>query len=361
VCAVTVGDDRVVERQPLSAGALSRIAAGAAERDAEPRFPADAFAVLAAEQALTLTASGGLSRAGEWAAVRAVAAADGAVGRLYEGHLNAVERVALLAPDPLRSDELAAVARGRLLGVWGADPLPSEGEPAWLEPDGGGWALRGVKVFCSGAGGLDRAVVTARHPLGGPPRLAYVALEDGVEVDRAWFRGAGMRASESHRVIFHGATVLALLGQPGELVREPWFSRDAMRTAAAWAGIADSAAADALAQLAARPEPDDLQAAAAARIAAARATIDRWLEHGAARADAEPDAPLVELAVQLRLAIAEAGRALLDEAARACGSRPFATGSALDRARRDFELFVLQHRLEPMLVRTGRALLEAQR
>ena len=65
--------------------------------------------------------------------------------------------------------------------------------------------------------------------------------------------------------------------------------------------------------------------------------------------------------MQLRLAIAEAGRALLDEAARACGSRPFATGSALDRARRDFELFVLQHRLEPMLVRTGRALLEAQR
>jgi hypothetical protein len=69
----------------------------------------------------------------------------------------------------------------------------------------------------------------------------------------------------------------------------------------------------------------------------------------------------VELAVQLRLAVAEAGRSLLDEAARACGSRPFAIASPLDRARRDFELFVLQHRLEPLLVRAGRRLLGAGR
>jgi len=356
-----VRDERLVAPPRVSAGALSRIAAGAAERDAEPRFPADAFAVLAAERALLLTAEAAVTRADEWAAVRAVAAADGSVGRLYEGHLNAVERVALLAPEPVRAEALAAVAEGRVLGVWGADPLPIEGEPAWLEPAGGGWALRGVKVFCSGAGGLDRALVTARHPLGGPPRLAFVALDDAVEVDRTWFRGAGMRASESHRVAFHGARVLALLGGPGELVREPWFSRDAIRTAAAWAGLADCAADEALAQLAARPEPDDAQAIAAARIVAARATIDRWFEHGAARADAEPGAPLVELAVQLRLAVAEAGRSLLDEAARACGSRPFAIASPLDRARRDFELFVLQHRLEPLLVRAGRRLLGAGR
>ncbi len=58
--------------------------------------------------------------------------------------------------------------------------------------------------------------------------------------------------------------------------------------------------------------------------------------------------------MQLREAIATAGRTILDEAARACGSRPFATGGDLDRARRDFELFVLQHRLDPMVARLGR-------
>ena len=104
-----------------------------------------------------------------------------------------------------------------------------------------------------------------------------------------------MRASESHRVRFHGAPVLAVLGEPGELGREPWFSRDAIRTAAAWAGMADAAADGALADLAARGEPDDLRALGAGRIVAARATIDRWLEHAAARADAEPEADLRSL------------------------------------------------------------------
>lgn len=46
-----------------------------------------------------------------------------AVGRILEGHLNGTERVSLLAPEPLRSAELEAIAAGELLlGVWGDDP-----------------------------------------------------------------------------------------------------------------------------------------------------------------------------------------------------------------------------------------------
>jgi hypothetical protein len=58
--------------------------------------------------------------------------------------------------------------------------------------------------------------------------------------------------------------------------------------------------------------------------------------------------------IQLRQAVADAGRTVFEEAARAAGSRPFATGTPLDRARRDFELFVLQHRLDPLVMRLGR-------
>jgi hypothetical protein len=65
--------------------------------------------------------------------LRAVARADGSVGRILDGHFNGVERLSLLAPEPLRSAELEAVAAGELrLGVWGADPIPGEGEPARL-------------------------------------------------------------------------------------------------------------------------------------------------------------------------------------------------------------------------------------
>lgn len=338
----------------VSAPTLATIAEHAPALDAHPAFPRAAFEALAADGALALTTEPG-PRAREWAAVRAVARADGSAGRLFEGHLNGVERLALLAPEPLRDAELQAVREGRLwMGVWGADPGPGEGEPARLV-DG---RLRGEKTFCSGAGGLQRALVLARGA-DGPPALVYVDLA-GAEVDESWYRSGGMRASVSHRVRFDGAEVLAVLGEPGELGREPWFSRDAIRTAAAWAGIADAAAEAALADLAARGEPDDLRALGAGRIEVARATIDRWMEHAAARADADPSEGLRELSIALREAISVAGRTILDEAARACGSRPFATGTPLDRARRDFELFVLQHRLDPMVARLGRAAVESR-
>jgi alkylation response protein AidB-like acyl-CoA dehydrogenase len=286
------------------------------------------------------------------------------VGRILDGHFNGVERLSLLAPEPLRSAELEAVAAGELrLGVWGADPIPGEGEPARLVGSNAGPVISGVKTFCSGATGLDRALVLVRGDTPGPPVLAYVDLSSGVAVDTGWFEGAGMRASESHRVVFDGAPVLAVLGEPGELVREPFFSRDAVRTAVTWAGISDAAvdaALDVLAAKAGDKEPDDVVSLAAGRMLTARGTIDRWLEHAAERADADPST-LPGFATQLREAVASSCREILDEAARAVGSHPFAVSGPLDRARRDLQLFLLQHRLEPALVRRGRRAISERR
>ncbi|MGH3148909.1 MAG: acyl-CoA dehydrogenase family protein, partial [Rubrobacter sp.] len=281
--------------------ALAKIAAGAAGRDARPAFPEGPVKELAATGVLALPVPDRIGERGrratfaeEWSVLRAVARADGSVGRILDGHFNGVERLSLLAPEPLRSAELGAVAEGRLLlGVWGADPIPGEGTPARLVERGNGLRLSGVKTFCSGSTGLDRSLVLVRDLGGdpGPPLVAYVDLSAGVEVDRSWFAGAGMRASESHRVVFDRAPVLAVLGEPGELVREPFFSRDATRTAVTWAGIADAAVAATLDVLAAKSggkEPDDVVSLAAGRMLAAQGTIDRWIEHAAARADADP-------------------------------------------------------------------------
>jgi alkylation response protein AidB-like acyl-CoA dehydrogenase len=293
--------------------------------------------------------------------LRAVAKADGSVGRIFDGHLNAAERVSVLAPEPLRTRELEAVAAGELLlGVWGADPIPGEGPPACIVETESGPVLEGVKTFCSGSTGLDRALVAVRRAEGtpGPPLLAYVDPKGGgLEVDRTWFRASGMRASESHRVVFRGARVLAVLGEPGELVREPYFARDAIRTAVTWAGIADLAVDATLKTLAAKfadREPDDIVSRAAGRMLSAQKTMDRWLEHAAREADADPQKSLTSFSTELRATVAASCRKILDEAANACGSHPFAIASPLDRARRDLELFLLQHRLDSALVRAGR-------
>lgn len=365
-----IGDTTAQWVSPGSAGfdvVLDRISEGAARRDANPTFPDEAFQILAAAGLLALPVPDqvgeGDRRASfseEWRVLRAVATADGSVGRIFDGHLNGVERLAALAPEPLRTRELEAVAAGELLlGVWGADPIPGEGQPARLVETETGPVLEGVKTFCSGSTGLDRALVAVRGPDGapGPPLLAYVDLGGNrAEVDRSWFRGFGMRSSESHRVVFRGSRVLAILGGPGELVREPYFARDAIRTAATWAGIADLAVETTLEILAAKSagrEPDDIVSLAAGRMLAARDTMDRWLEHAAREADNDPEKSLASFSTSLRATIAASCREILDEAARACGSHPFAVASPLDRARRDLELFLLQHRLEPALARAG--------
>lgn len=51
----------------------------------------------------------------EWRVLRAVARADGSVGRILDVHFNGVERVSLLAPEPLRTADMESVAAGRLL------------------------------------------------------------------------------------------------------------------------------------------------------------------------------------------------------------------------------------------------------
>ena len=251
-------------------------------------------------------------------------------------------------------------ARRLRAGVWGGDPAPGEGPPAQVVGGHRGEVLRGVKTFCSGAGGLQRALVLARAPEPGPPLLVWIDLTDTqrVEVDESWYRSHGLRASVSHRVVFHDAPVLARFGGPGAIAQAPWFARDALRTAASWAGMADSAYHAALAELAARSQRSQLEALAAGRLTTAHSTIGLWLAHAARAMDA-PGADLGAISVHGRAAIADACASLLDEAARATGSRPFARGGALDRARRDLEVFLLQHRLDPLVARAGDAALEA--
>jgi alkylation response protein AidB-like acyl-CoA dehydrogenase len=339
---------------------LGAIAAGADDRDrGVPAFPEEPLRLLedAGALAATLPRDDGSrpSADEEWSLLRRVASADGSVARILDGHLNGVDRICALAPEPLRRAEIAAIAgRARRIGVWGADPGPGEGRPAELV-DG---YVEGVKVFCSGAGGVDRALVTVRTD--GAVLLAYVDVTRATEVDRGWFRGSGLRTSESHRVLFHGAPVVDVLGGPGELGRDPAFSLDAMRTTACWVGMGEGAAETALSLLAQR-DADLFAALAAGRIMGARSTMRAVIGEEARRVGEGELDDLRARSVHLRTAVADACRTILSEAARAAGSRALAAGPALDRCRRDLDLFLLQHRLDPMVAEVGRREIEARR
>lgn len=326
---------------------LRRIADRAAALDAAPRFPTESFADLRAAGLLTpAMARGPAVLAVDVEVVRAVAGSDASTARVLDGHLNGLERLALHEPELLRG----LGTEGALLGVWGADPAPDEGSPARIV-DG---ALWGEKVFCSGAGGVTHALVQARDGTGAK-RLACIDARRDLCIDRDWYHASGLRASESHRVTFEGAPVLAVLGGPDELASQPFFARDAVRTAATWAGLADAIVSSTVDRL--RDSDDESQLAQLGSMRVWRGTIDRWLEYATGQLSSAlggGTASAADVALAARIAIAEAARTIADQAARTCGSRELIRGGTLDRARRDLDLFLLQHRLEGKLAGLGR-------
>ena len=219
--------------------AIDEIARGAAEHDRAGVFPHAALRALRDCGALAWGARVGVQRpsaVGELSLVRRVAAADGSVGRIFDGHLNAVERIAVHAATPLCEELLLAVVRdGLRLGVWGADPAPGEGQPATLRA---GRAPRRQDVLLGR--GRARSWPWSTSAIRTPMRPDWwpIDLRDSphVEIDESWFQSPGLRASVSHRVVFDAAPVLAILGRPGVLTTDPWFSRDALRTAATLGG-----------------------------------------------------------------------------------------------------------------------------
>lgn len=160
-----------------------------------------------------------------WHRMEALADAAGgdlSVGRLVEGHLDAL---AIL-------DELGRAPEGSgIYGVWAAR-RPGE---LVASPDRDGWWLQGAKPFCSGAGLLSRALVVADAPDG--VRLFDLDVADVVVVEGTW-PAVGMAGSASHRVCWPGQAVKAdaAVGAPGAYTGRIGFWWGAAGVAACWWG-----------------------------------------------------------------------------------------------------------------------------
>ena len=98
---------------------------------------------------------------GSWRVLAATASRDLVAARLAEAHLDATGILRQLGGDP--------PGPGSLWGVWAAEP-PDARVAARRTGDGpGGWALTGRKAWCSGAGLLTHALVTADDVSRGKP------------------------------------------------------------------------------------------------------------------------------------------------------------------------------------------------
>lgn len=146
------------------------------------------------------------------------------VGRLYEGHVNALALVLRYADARTREMLARDALDGHLFGVWNTEPKDNG---LTLDPAG---RLRGAKNFASGAGFVTRPLVTARMP-DGRSLMLILRLKAGERADLSEWRVHGMRATATGTVDFSGLHVGegAVIGAPDEYFRQPFFFAGAWR------------------------------------------------------------------------------------------------------------------------------------
>ncbi|MGE7204384.1 acyl-CoA dehydrogenase, partial [Sphingomonas sp. NPDC019816] len=211
---------------------------------------------------------------------------DLALGRLFEGHVDAMQIVNRYGSDDQRARLRDAVDAGAALGVWNAD-LP--GAPLTAEDT----RLSGGKSFASGAGILSHALVTVDAP-GGRQLLLLDLARTPPDIDRSVWQVTGMQRSETHVVRWRQAAIRPddRIGLPGDYVRDPWFTGGALRFAAVQAGGVAAlldATRDHLAAAGRDADPHqagrlaELYALAQASAAAVREAGESWFGDEAAR------------------------------------------------------------------------------
>jgi len=277
------------------------------------------------------------------------AAEDLSLGRLVEGHLDALAILAEAGKQPV--DPMATY------GVWAARTA-SGGATARRESDG--WHLTGQKPFCSGGALLDRALVTADTPDG--YRLFDIDVASHVVVVQSGsWAAVGMADSLSETVEFGGPPVpsACAVGEAGFYLERPGFWHGAIGVAACWYG----GAAGLVAHLLRTAHPDAAEAVLA-ELGHAVAHVD-GMRHVLAAAAAEIDEDPADKqararanALVVRHAVHHGSRQVLEHVAAAGGARPLCHERTQGQRAADLYVYLAQHHGPQDAVALGRVALD---
>jgi alkylation response protein AidB-like acyl-CoA dehydrogenase len=270
--------------------------------------------------------------------LRRIGRADLSLGRIFEGHVNALKLIAWYGSDGIKRRLADELQLGKLFGVWATEP-----EPCQLRlGTNGAWNLEGRKSFATGAGGLDYAVITATTSAG-EQQMVIVAANDPSRADLSCWRVRGMRATQSGIYALTGIPVAPtdILGHLNSYRREPWFTAGAWRFAAVQLGGIEGLLIEMRAAMSEAARSDPLQRAKFAEAVAATRTAYLWVREAASRAacNVEEAAPF---ALMTRGVVERAGLDVMELAARVVGTRSAFDGNRIDKIIRDLSLYLRQ-------------------
>ena len=299
---------------------------------------------LIADGALDLPLPGSGRTAERLRRLAAVSARDLALGRLAEAHLDAVTILREAGRQPVP---------GRLYGVWASDAPRAR---LHLAETSSGTIVHGRKAFCTGAGMVDRALVTASaagerrdDAEGGTEPVVLVDLDardpSWVVDTSGWitpaFAETRTASVELDRVAVEPAQIV---GPPGWYLRRIGFWHGALAPAACWAGGAMGLADHCRAAASGR-EPDVHTLAHLGVLDGARWELAFVLDAAAAAIDAAPDDEegARHTAARTRTVIARVATLVVDHAMRAFGPRLLAQDEWAARRIAELQLYVRQH------------------
>ena len=269
---------------------------------------------------------------------------DLSLAKLAEAHWDAV---AILAENRQKP------APNALYAVW-ASEIPSQA--LRLNREARTLRIVGRKMFCSGLGIVDRALVTVGSP---NPCLVEIDLKNNasaIKIDTSDWKTEAFRATSTGAVTFHGIEISGtIIGGPSWYLDRPGFWHGAIGPAACWAGGAAG-----LLDAAFESKRDDVHTVA--HLAAIHANV--WAtEAYLAAAGREIDESYsdckaaMERALRVRHLIEQACTDTLRRFARAYGPHPLTMVDQTSRRYHELDVYLRQSHAERDLESLGRALL----
>ncbi len=294
-----------------------------------------------------------------------------AVGRIYEGHVNALQLIQTFGT-PTQIEAFANAAhQHKIFGVWNAE----EADGVTIMPLGNGkYRLAGAKTFATGCGHVDRPLIGGALP-NGAWQLCIVPMDEVATIsDPSWWQPAGMRATASFKVDFTGVILdeSALIGQPGDYYRQPWLTAGVVRFAAVQLGGA-AALFDATRQFlqSINRTKDPSQEERLGRMAIGIESGQLWLQGAASQLEqyhpifagdpaiVHPQAmALVAYTNMVRTAIEQIGMEAIQLCTRSVGTRGLLPPHSIERIIRDLTLYLRQPAFDASIASVGQYVLK---
>ncbi|GAB6968806.1 acyl-CoA dehydrogenase family protein [Komagataeibacter kakiaceti JCM 25156] len=277
------------------------------------------------------------------------------LGRIVEGHVNAIRLIACYGTPTQLARAAEDVHDGALFGVW----VTEGSAPLRMDWSGDSIILQGRKILASGAFHVTRALVTARAR-DDTVRMLLVPLEAGHAAYPSMDGIAGMRGAGTGNHDFNGVILPAdgVIGQPGDYLRQPEFSAGAWRAMAVALGGIERLTALLRGQLAERGRagsPAQQVRIGTALIAAETALL--WTRRAALIASwqTQQDAGDITATVNLaRHAVERAGLDVMEVVQRGLGLSAFVRSNVVERLNRDLATYLRQPAPDEALAEAAR-------